>query len=77
MDGTTGLLTPEDLARHLCVAPDTVRVWARIGRIPSIRPSRQVIRFDLVAVLAALTAAAAGGRRERPIADSAGGEVSR
>ena len=48
------LLTPEQLANALQTGADTVLRWARAGRIPSIRASSHVIRFNKSAVLAAL-----------------------
>jgi len=50
------LLKRHQLAQKLQVSPRTVDAWARRGRIPSIRLSRKVIRFDLEEVLAALSA---------------------
>jgi excisionase family DNA binding protein len=52
-------LTKEDLARRLGVRPGTIREWVRRGRIPEIRFSPKVRRFDLEKVVAALS-----GRRE-------------
>ncbi len=49
------LLTAGELAERLRIKPSTVSVWARAGRIPSIKLSRKVIRFDVVAVIDALT----------------------
>jgi len=43
-------LTAEELARRLKVGPETVRTWAREKRIPAIRISPKVLRFDLEAV---------------------------
>jgi excisionase family DNA binding protein len=54
MASTGALLTPAELAERLHVSPDTLRRWARRGRIPVIRASTKVLRFDLDAVLAAL-----------------------
>lgn len=48
------LLTATELAERLKVRPETVKVWAREGRIPAVRLSPKVLRFDPVAVLAAL-----------------------
>ena len=39
------LLTGRELAERLRVSPDTVRHWARIGRIPVVRYSSHVQRF--------------------------------
>lgn len=57
------LLTAEELATRLRVRPGTIRVWARRGRIPSVRLSPKVVRFDFGAVI---MAAGATGGRSRP-----------
>ena len=49
-------LTADELALKLRLAPDTVREMARRGKIPSIRISPKVIRFDPLAVDQALRA---------------------
>lgn len=49
------LLTTYDLARRYGVSVATIRRWVRQGRVPFIRASRRVVRFDLVAVENALT----------------------
>ena len=48
------LLTAEELAERLRVRPNTVKAWARDGRIPAIRLSPKIIRFDLDEVVEAL-----------------------
>ncbi|HTU19230.1 MAG TPA: helix-turn-helix domain-containing protein [Gemmataceae bacterium] len=50
----TELLTAIQLAERLNLRPSTVRVWARRGRIPAVRLSPKVVRFDWLAVLTAL-----------------------
>jgi excisionase family DNA binding protein len=50
----TELLTAAQLAERLKVRPSTVREWAKTGRIPEIRISAKVRRFDAVEVDAAL-----------------------
>jgi excisionase family DNA binding protein len=57
------LLTALQLAERLHVRERTVQAWARKGRIPTVRLSSKVIRFDWQSVLAALkpTTAQAGG----------------
>lgn len=57
MDHGTELLTARKLAKRLRVSPETVRAWARRGRIPTLHLSRKSIRFDAFAVLAALSQA--------------------
>ena len=48
------LLTVRQIATRLGVAPRTVQEWARCGRIPAMRISAKVIRFDWQAVVAAV-----------------------
>lgn len=50
----TELLTAAQLAERLKVRPSTVREWAKTGRIPEIRISAKVRRFDPVEVDAVL-----------------------
>ena len=61
MDHATDLLNTGELAERLRLSPETVREWARRGRIPSLRLSRKAIRYDLVAVLTALSKRPAKG----------------
>ena len=51
------LVTSEQLAKELSVGVDTIKNWGRTGRIPRIRISRKIIRFDRDAVLSALSQA--------------------
>jgi excisionase family DNA binding protein len=53
-------LTAVELAERLRVKPSTVLDWQRAGRIPSIRITPKVLRFNLGDVMAALKAAVAG-----------------
>lgn len=46
--------TAEDVARRFGVSVATVNRWVRNGAIPCFRPSRRVVRFDIVAVEHAL-----------------------
>jgi excisionase family DNA binding protein len=48
------LLTAEDLAKRLRVSADTVRRWAREGRVPEVRLSRKVRRFRMADVAEAI-----------------------
>jgi len=48
------ILTAKQLAQRLQIKTETVRLWARKGWIPSLRPSAKVLRFDLDSVLAAI-----------------------
>lgn len=59
-------LTAEELAKKLRVKSDTIRELARRGKIPAIRISPKVIRFDPAAVDDAL--------RQRGVGE---GEVAR
>jgi len=56
MEKATDLLTAKELAKRLRVSPETVRAWARQGRIPTLRLSRKALRYNLEAVIAALSA---------------------
>lgn len=58
------LLNATQLAHRLGVRPSTVQRWHRAGLIPSTRLTAKVIRFDLEAVIAALSARSreGGGR---------------
>ena len=40
------LLTVDELAERLAVSPRTVIQWAKAGRIPEVRLSRRVRRFE-------------------------------
>jgi len=48
------LLTADELAEELKVRPETVKRWAREGRIPEVRISPKVRRFVLADVVMAL-----------------------
>ncbi len=58
----TDLLTAEELAERLHVRPSTVREWARRGRIPTVRLSAKVVRYDLSAVVESVGQARRGGK---------------
>jgi excisionase family DNA binding protein len=53
------LSTAREIAEILGVSTWTVYDWARSARIPAIRATPRIVRFDADAVLAALE----GGRR--------------
>ena len=55
------LVTADVIAERFDVTPETVVRWAREGRIPSIRPSRRILRFRVAEVEAALTQPAQRG----------------
>ncbi|NLF73610.1 MAG: helix-turn-helix domain-containing protein [Candidatus Anammoximicrobium sp.] len=50
MNGTE-LLTAEALADRLRLRPSTIRRWAREGRIPAVRVTAKVVRYDLAEVV--------------------------
>lgn len=50
------LLTAAELARQLRVQVDTVRRWAREGRIPCLRISPKVVRYERARVVDAIRA---------------------
>ena len=51
---TIELLTTEELAARLKLETSTIREWARSGKIPVLRLSAKVLRFNLAEVMAAL-----------------------
>lgn len=61
MSESSELLTAEELAAHLRMKSQTIRLWARSGKIPSCTLSRKAIRFVLSDVLAALKSQTAKG----------------
>jgi excisionase family DNA binding protein len=52
------LVSARELARRLTVRYETVLHWAALGKIPSLRDSRNRVLFNLDAVLKALRAEA-------------------
>ncbi len=48
------LLTTSELARVLRVTPETIREWAKDGRIPAMRIRPKVLRFNLLDVKRAM-----------------------
>jgi excisionase family DNA binding protein len=48
---TTNLMTTSELAEMLKLRPETIRKLARIGKIPSIRLSPKIVRYDPQAVI--------------------------
>jgi len=48
------LLDKAEVAARLGVAPETITKWAREGRIPEIRISPKVRRFDFGEIVTAL-----------------------
>lgn len=49
------LYTTEEIAKHFGVTVETVQGWVRKQRIPCVRPSRRIIRFNLDDVEKTLT----------------------
>lgn len=52
------LVSPTELAAILGVARRTIIFWARNDRIPAIRPTERTLRFDVSAVLKAMSSQA-------------------
>ena len=50
------LLTADELAGRLRVRPSTIQRWSRAGRIPKVRLSPKVVRYNLAAVVQAMSA---------------------
>lgn len=55
------LVTTQDVAERFGVTVETVQAWVRRGRIPHIRPSRRIVRFNMVDVERAITREAREG----------------
>jgi excisionase family DNA binding protein len=53
-------LTAVELSERLKVRPSTILDWQRSGRIPALRITNKVLRFNLADVLAALNRSNAG-----------------
>lgn len=52
------ILTAQQLAEKLQLNPETIRLWARKGLIPSLHPTPKTLRFELEPVLDALSGSA-------------------
>jgi excisionase family DNA binding protein len=50
-------LTASEIAEELGVSTSTVAQWGRLGKIPRVKVSHKIIRFDREAVLSALSQA--------------------
>lgn len=48
------LLTAAEVAQLLCVQTSTIREWARIKKIPSIKVGHRTVRYDGQEVVEAL-----------------------
>ena len=53
-DQVERLLTTAEMADILRVEPNTLLLWARRGRVPSIRMGARTVRFDRLRVVSAL-----------------------
>lgn len=70
-DGREEFLTARQLASVLQVSESTVRRLAREGKIPSVRLTPRLIRFNLKAVYKALDAASRPRNQRRDSEDEA------
>ena len=59
------IVTGVELAKILCVTPQTVRNWRKMAMIPAIVINRTTIRYDLSEVLNALKR-----RSRRPLGEA-------
>ena len=48
------IVTVRELAKRLQLKPETIRIWARKGLIPSLHPTPKTLRFEMGSVLAAI-----------------------
>ena len=48
------IVTVTQLAKRLQLKPETVRIWARKGLIPSLHPTPKTLRFEIDSVLTAM-----------------------
>ena len=51
---STELLTAEEIAEKLKITPSTITMWGRQRKIPRVKVSHKIIRYDLEAVQNAL-----------------------
>ena len=75
-DGRTPYLTARQLAAVLQVSESTVRRLAREGRIPSVRLTSRLLRFNLASVTAALDDQPTAKRPRRRDPDQDGADDS-
>jgi len=54
------IVTVTQLAKRLQLKPETIRIWARKGIIPSLHPTPKTLRFDVESVLTAMGKISAG-----------------
>lgn len=48
------IVTVMQLAQRLQLKPETIRIWARKGLIPSLHPTPKTLRFEMDSVLKAM-----------------------
>jgi predicted site-specific integrase-resolvase len=48
------IVTVTQLAKRLQLKPETIRIWARKGLIPSLHPTPKTLRFEMNSVLTAM-----------------------
>ena len=48
------IVTVRELSKRLQLKPETIRIWARKGVIPSLHPTPKTLRFEMDSVLAAM-----------------------
>lgn len=48
------IVTVRELSKRLQLKPETIRIWARKGLIPSLHPTPKTLRFEMDSVLAAM-----------------------
>lgn len=57
------LLTKEQIGKRLSIKPETIARLARQGKIPQIKISHKIVRYDYSAVIAALQPSAGRGEQ--------------
>ena len=62
--GDLSLVTADELAQAFSLKTSTIKEWARIGKIPSVRLSAKVVRFRPGEVEKALEAMNDAGKRD-------------
>ena len=48
------IVTVTQLAKRLQLKPETIRIWARKGLIPSLHPTPKTLRFEMDSVLTSM-----------------------
>lgn len=65
MDTAEELLTADEVGARLRVSPSTIHLWARDGLVPAVRVNAKIIRFDLHAVIRALSSSGVHSEQEQ------------